>query len=268
MKTASVLVSTYNRPRALHRVLEGLARQTIPATEIIIGDDGSTVDTREVIDYWRLQGLPISHLWHDDNGFRKAVIMNRAIKAATSDLLIFLDGDCVPLSSFVYDHLVMHESDCIHAGPRMLANPSLTEHIEAVGLNEISVSFWIRARINGSINRLSPLLRFPDGLWRKRSPNNWECVRGCNFSVAREAILAVDGFDGCFVGWGFEDSDIAVRLLNYGLTVKSLRFAAPVVHLWHPEASRSCQEENLSYLVGTQQEKRIQARKGLSSLSE
>ena len=69
MKTASVLISTYNRPQALNRVLEGLSRQAHPADEIIIGDDGSTQETKAVIDHWRGSGLPIQHCWHEDKGY-------------------------------------------------------------------------------------------------------------------------------------------------------------------------------------------------------
>jgi len=267
MKSAGVLISTYNRPYALQRVLEGLNQQDLPANEIIIGDDGSASDTKAVIDRWRLAGLPIQHCWHEDKGYRKTIIMNRAIQAATSDVLIFLDGDCVPLSSFVRDHIEMHEPGCIHAGPRMLASPRLTNQIESDGFEAQSIWFWLRARIRGDINRLAPLIRLPDGPWRKRTPFKWELVRGCNFSVDRHAVLAIDGFEGSLFGWGPDDSDMAVRLINNGLTVKNLRFAAPVVHLWHREEDRGHLQENLAYLQAALHERRISARAGLSSLS-
>jgi glycosyltransferase involved in cell wall biosynthesis len=267
MKTSSVLISTYNRPHALQRVLEGLSQQALPADEIIIGDDGSTPETKVVIDRWCSAGLPIQHCWHEDKGYRKTIIMNRAIQVATSDVLIFLDGDCVPLASFVRDHIEMHEQGCIHAGPRMLASPRLTAHIERHGIESRSIWFWVRARINRDINRLAPLIRLPDGPWRRRTPHKWELVRGCNFSVARQAVLAIDGFEGALFGWGPDDSDMAVRLINNGMTVKSLRFAAPVVHLWHREEDRGHLQENLAYLQAALRERRTLARAGLSSLS-
>ena len=267
MKTVSVLISTYNRPRALHRVLEGLSRQTHFANEIIVGDDGSSDDTKAVIDHWRLAGLPIQHCWHEDRGYRKTVIMNQAIRAARSEVLLFLDGDCIPLRSFVEDHVKMHEEGCIHAGPRILTSPDLTRDIEEQGFKEESVWFWIWARVGGGINRLAPLVRLPDGPWRKLTPQRWELVRGCNFSVQRAAVLAVDGFEGSLFGWGPDDSDIAVRLINHGLTVKNLRFAAPVVHLWHHEEDRGHLPANLAHLRAARTEGRVRAILGISRLA-
>jgi glycosyltransferase involved in cell wall biosynthesis len=265
--TSSVLISTYNRPLALNRVLEGLSQQAQPATEIVIADDGSTSETRLVIERWIALGLPIRHCWHEDKGYRKTTIMNRAVLTSSCEVLIFLDGDCIPLSSFVRDHLQMHECSCIHAGPRILASPSLTGKIEESGFDQRSVWFWLKARVTGGVNRLGPLLRLPDGEWRHRNPHRWELVRGCNFSVRRESVLAVDGFEGSLLGWGPDDSDIAVRLINSGLRVKNLRFAAPVLHLWHREEDRGGLQKNLSFLHLAQTERRTKPQIGLSALT-
>jgi glycosyltransferase involved in cell wall biosynthesis len=264
----SVVVSTYNRPRALSLALLGLSRQIYPPAQIVIADDGSDEQTKQTIDRWVSQGLPVEHVWHEDLGYRKTIIMNKAFSRVTSELTIFMDGDCVPSPEFVADHLKLHEPNMISAGPRILASPDLTNQLEATADNtwfEGGWVRWIKDRLSGSINRLLPLIRLSDGTWRHAKGLKWELVRGCNFSVATSAIWAVDGFEESLFGWGPDDSDIAVRLLNAGLRIKSARFSCPVLHLWHKEESRVGLERNRAYLQSAIEQCRVKAITGLSS---
>src|SRR5262245_59498064 len=104
--TVGVVFTTYNRPHDLQRVLAGYARQTFARFEIVIADDGSGEDTRLCIerarDEWQLD---IRHVWHEDDGFRKCRILNRAIAETRAGYLIFSDGDCIPHPEFVAGHL-------------------------------------------------------------------------------------------------------------------------------------------------------------------
>lgn len=263
---AAVIISTYNRPRALDLVLQGLSRQQIQARQIVVGDDGSTQETREVIESWRARGLPLEHCWHEDRGYRKSVIMNQAIRMVKQSLCIFTDGDCVPLEGFVRDHVRYAEAGFILAGPRMLANESLTQALEKGSESCLGRSFlwWLWQGLRGKINRLTPMIHLPDGAWRKSAPRKWEWVRGCNFSVETQYVWRVGGFEENLFGWGPDDSDIAVRMINAGVRVKSLRFAAPVLHLWHKEESRVTLQQNLAYLHAALAEKRIRASAGFS----
>jgi hypothetical protein len=94
---------------------------------------------------------------------------------------------------------------------------------------------------------------------------NWRLVRGCNFAVRLEDVLAVDGFEESLEGWGPDDSELTVRLLNNGLLVKNLRFAVPVLHLWHKEESRQNITRNRGYLQEAIETKKIHAAVGISS---
>ena len=263
---AAVVVSTYNRPKALNLVLQGLFTQKIQARQIVVGDDGSTEETRDVVESWKSRGLPVEHCWHEDRGYRKSIIMNQAMRMVNQPLSIFTDGDCVPLEGFVRDHVRYAEAGHILAGPRMLASAALTQRLESgeeacLGRN---IFWWLGQRVRGNINRLLPLVHLPDGAWRKSSPTKWEWVRGCNFSVETKQIWRVGGFEENLFGWGPDDSDIAVRMINAGVRVKSLRFAAPVLHLWHKEESRVTLEQNLAYLHAALAEKRTRASAGFS----
>lgn len=264
----AVVISTYNRPRALDLVLEGLAYQDVAPRQILVADDGSGPETAEVIKTWVVKGLPISHYWQEDQGYRKTIIMNRALRDVTAHRSIFMDGDCIPFEGFIADHVSFAEPDVILAGPRILASPLFTQALESKTETCISRSlpYWLLKWGARSVNRISPLIKLPDGDWRKKNPKNWQLVRGCNFSVETRHALAVGGFEESLYGWGPDDSDIAVRLMNYGLSVKSLRFAAPVLHLWHKEEDRQHLKKNLTYLETALRENRIRAIKGIGAV--
>ena len=266
-KDIAVVVSTYNRPAALNLVLSGLSKQAYPAREIIIADDGSTAETSELISRWKRTGLPVTHIWHEDRGYRKTIIMNQAFSRVTAEHTIFLDGDCIPLTNFVAHHVIFFEPRCILAGPRILASKFLTARLERGEeiLEPNNYAYWISKRAKGEINRLGPLITLPDGSWRRAKPMKWQLVRGCNFSVETPYIWEADGFEESLYGWGPDDSDIAVRLINIGLSVKTLRYAAPVLHLWHREEDRGNLHRNREYLLSAITERRKRALVGLSS---
>ena len=104
--TIGVIISTYNNPRWLEKTLWGYEHQLLKADEIIIADDGSGEETRQLIGRYA-QRLPIRHVWHEDRGFRKTTILNRALEQATADYLVFTDQDCIPRADF----LATHETD-------------------------------------------------------------------------------------------------------------------------------------------------------------
>src|SRR5437868_15166164 len=92
----SLCIAVYNKPHILRLVLGTCARQTLRDFEIIIADDGSKPEIAGVIEEARrMHGLEIQHLWHEDLGWRKNVMLNNAIRAARTDYLVFIDGDCL-----------------------------------------------------------------------------------------------------------------------------------------------------------------------------
>ena len=105
MTSFSVIVSTYNRPEYLELVLDGYAAQTNRDFEVVVADDGSAPATADTIHRIRKDtGLRITHVWHEDSGFRKSLIVNRAIVAAGGEYLLFTDGDCIPRRDLVEVH--------------------------------------------------------------------------------------------------------------------------------------------------------------------
>ena len=102
----TLLISTYNWIDALKRVIDGVLQQTILPDEIIIADDGSRSDTKEYIDSIRKYfPMPLVHVWHEDDGFRRTIILNKAIAQASGDYIIEIDGDVIPERHFIQDHI-------------------------------------------------------------------------------------------------------------------------------------------------------------------
>lgn len=270
----SLIVTTYNRPAALRLVLQGVARQqfgnslTPDQVEVLIADDGSRADTRELIEATSLNfPVRLQHIWHEDLGFRAGAIRNRAAAQAQGAYLVFIDGDCIPAPDFLQRHHQLAESGWAVAGNRALLSESYTAALEQGGQRSVLEWDWRQAKSShqrGDINKVFPLLRMPDSLLRKLRPNNWKLFRTCNVGVWREDFVRVNGFDEDFQGWGYEDSDLAVRLLRAGVRIKNGRFAASVYHLWHRENDRSQQAENWQRFLRALESDHIAARRGLN----
>jgi glycosyltransferase involved in cell wall biosynthesis len=238
----AVVVTTYNRPDALAAVMNGYCGQTDQGFELIVADDGSTGETRELVESYQSRApMPVRHVWQEDAGFRAAAARNRAIVSSHAAYIIFTDGDCVPSRQFVAAHKRLARAGYFVAANRVLLSAACTRRVlsEREPVHLWNWRAWLRAWLRRDVNRLMPLLRLPDGRWRERHPQRWKGVKTCNMAVWRSDLLRVNGLDECYEGWGLEDSDLVIRLLHAGVRHKSARFAAPVFHLWHAENDRS-----------------------------
>lgn len=260
------MVTTYNRPDALRAVLEGYLAQSEHEFELIVADDGSTPETRSVVEEWAARTpFDMRHVWQPDEGFRAAAIRNRALAQTAADYVIFSDGDCVPSRTFVAQHRRLAERGCFLTGNRILLSEAFTRRVlrQSLAVHRFTWADWLRARVRGDVNRTVPLIRLPDGAWRKRQGRQWEGVKTCNLSAWRGDLLRVNGLDEAYSGWGLEDSDLAIRLLHARVRNKSARFAAPVFHLWHRENDRSRLPENRRRLTELMRSTRTRAERGL-----
>jgi glycosyltransferase involved in cell wall biosynthesis len=243
----SLIVTTYNRPDALAAVLAGLLAQQDPGFEVLIADDGSRDDTRALVER-AAAGAPVrvAHVWQEDRGFRAGAARNRAAAQASGRYLVFLDGDCVPRPDFVARHRRLAERGWMVAGNRILLSESFTREVldGQLPVHRWTLGQWRAAHGRGAVNRTLPLCSLPLGPLRKLGSRRWQRVRTCNLGVWIDDFRAVNGLDEAFEGWGFEDSDLAVRLLNLGVRRKYGAFATGVLHLWHREYDRAREGEN------------------------
>ena len=116
-KNISVIISTYNSVEWLKKVIWGYNTQTYRNFEMVIADDGSRQETFDLIEKLKKEVFyPIIHVWHEDNGFQKSQILNKAIQACTTDYIMMSDGDCIPRPDFVEQHIKFREEGYFLSG--------------------------------------------------------------------------------------------------------------------------------------------------------
>ncbi len=235
----SLLISTYNWHQALELVLLSVKKQNVLPDEILIADDGSTDETKTLITSFQKElPIPIHHFWHEDHGFRKSIILNKAIANSNSDYIIQIDGDCILHRCFIQDHSVFATKNTYLFGSRvtikknhlttLFKNKKITFHLFSKGIKKRTRTLHIPilSKLYGKTNELS------------------HKFRGCNVSFWKEDIIAVNGYNEDFTGWGREDSEIIVRLMNNGILGRRLRYRGIVYHIFHNEKPKDRLELN------------------------
>jgi glycosyltransferase involved in cell wall biosynthesis len=239
----SLIITTYNRPDALLLVLHSIELQTLTPNEVIIADDGSNSDTRVTINsFQESSSSNIIHSWQEDIGFRAAKSRNKAIAKSNSDYIILIDGDMILHSEFVQDHISNAEPGYFIQGTRVL----LTEKATIGALKDMSMYFSFFSQ--GIKNRKNTIhSNFLSRLFSKKK-NYLRGIKTCNMAFYKKDCMNINGFNNDFEGWGREDSEFVVRLLNSGVNRKNLRFNAIQFHLWHNENIRVSLQQNDTFL--------------------
>lgn len=246
MKT-TLLISTYNRPDALKLVLESAFSQSVLPTEIVICDDGSGKETRTLIEGMSKKSpVPIKHVWHEDRGFRLAMIRNKGVAVSEGEYILQIDGDCILSPHYVEDHIELARSGYFAGGRRVMLNEAMTESTLRKG--RLSISFFGLALQKKGLRYLKNMIRiswlrkvYSHIVTERRARNKQASVDGASFSFWKEDFIAVNGYDESMEGWGWEDSDINLRLQNSGLKGIAIRFGGYSYHLFH--ASRSTRKD-------------------------
>jgi len=254
MNKVALIISTYNRPKALQLTFESVIRQSYMPDEIIIADDGSNAETSELTELYRNKILmPMVHCWHPDKGFQLAVIRNKAIALSSTEYIISIDGDLILHRHFIRDHLRTKEFGCFVQGSRVLSSEELTRQIESESVfRELN---WFSKGITNRLNCIcSPLI---SGWFSHKQIlfDHMNGVRGCNMAFWRKDFVAVNGFNEDITGWGREDSELVARFRNHNIQRKNLKFGGIVNHLFHPERSRDSLSQNDAILEKTVSQK-------------
>ncbi len=231
--SCSMIVSTYNWPQALELVLLSIKKQTLLPDEVIIADDGSGEETRQLIESFKKDfPVPLVHVWHEDNGFQKSIILNKAIASAKGEYIVAIDGDIIVEKHFVEDHLSLSEKNTFVYGKRVKIKKEALNSL--FSKKNVDLSF-----LSPGISKRGRALRIPLLASRYKSDDNrYGAVRGCNISFWRNDFIKVNGYNEEMTGWGKEDTELTHRFFNNGMKGKNVKFKAIGYHIYHNDAPR------------------------------
>jgi glycosyltransferase involved in cell wall biosynthesis len=225
----SVIIAVYNNVDALAIIFKAFARQSCTNFELIIAEDKQGQDVMDCIQQARSNyNYPIKHVSQIDDGFRKCKILNAAVAISAAPYLIFIDGDCVPHKHFVKQHLQSAQEGKIVFARRVMLSQNFTEQLYLNSDALFNWQLWPKLILTKCTNLMAGLY-LP---WL--APKNKTGIWGCNWSVHKQAILAINGFDEDYnqAGYG-EDIDIEWRLLRHSLQSIQIKHRAIQYHLWH-----------------------------------
>ena len=268
---ASVIFSTYNSEAWLEKVLIGFSVQSVTDFEIIIADDGSRLATRELIDAMRPKiAMPVYHIWQEDNGFQKSLILNKAILASSTDYLIFTDGDCIPRRDFVETHLKFRQQGHFLSGGYFMLpmETSLAINNDDITSQRCFDVGWLMAH---GLKKSSKNLKLTATPWQAGILNRFTPTKaswnGHNASGWKKDILAVNGFNQ-EMGYGGEDRELGERLTHNGVFGKQIRYSAICLHLEHQRAyaTASGQSRNLEIRKYNRKNRITSAENGINTL--
>ena len=258
---ASVIISTYNKPEYLFKVLEGLIYQSENDFEIIIADDGSTQKTCDLIKNISSNfKYGIKHVWQKDKGFRKSKILNKAILECKSDYIIFLDGDCIPFPRFIERHIKYSKKNRCLCSNYLKLSINATNHILTGDLTYEDIFCYGGKNITSLIINKSMKIKillpfFIKNILDKIRKTEKKFV-GCNASCWKKDAVKINGFDERFAYWA-EDTEFGFRLQNNGVKLISRKYTINCLHLHHdrPYSDKDIMVKNMGMALKVKNEK-------------
>lgn len=265
----SVIFTTYNHPLWLEKVLWGFSIQTFKDFEVVIADDGSDEKTAEIIENIKPKvDYPIQHIWHEDDGFRKCDILNKAIVASKTDYLVFTDGDCIPRTDFLATHFNRRKPNHFLSGGLIRLPMDLSNKISKNDILDQKIfnkNWLIKNGLkkdffkNLKLTKNSSVANFMNNI----TPTNpsWN---GHNASTWKETVLAINGFDER-MQYGGQDREFGERLVNFGIKPIQIRYSAICLHLDHSRgyAKKESIQKNRNIRKETRQEKKVWTAHGI-----
>ena len=238
----SIIISTYNSTKWLEKVLHGYNNQTYRLFEIVIADDGSNQETSDLIKQLQKKVFyPIVHVWHEDNGFQKSQILNKAIKHCSTPYIIMSDGDCIPRTDFVEIHVKHRKFGWFLSGGYLMLPMNISNLITIEDIYK-GLCFnlkWLKSNGLKSSFKNNKLTAkgFKSWFLNRITPTNasWN---GHNVSGWKKDIIAVNGFDER-MQYGGQDRELGERLFNHGLKSQQIRYSSICVHLDHPRGYKT-----------------------------
>lgn len=273
----SIIIAAYKDIETLQLIINSLRNQNHPDLEIIIAEDNNGIEMADYVS--SILDLNIIHTTQEDKGIRKARSQNNAILKSTGEYLIFIDGDCIPYTTFIDAHAKLAEQGCVLSGRRVNLGAEISTLIRqhSVSASSLEQNYLFKSLgllKNGSTHTAQGIYIKPDSwLYKntiaKRKKSNLN-ILGCNFSCYKRDMLSIDGFDESYGETAVpDDTDLQWRLEAAGLRLKTCKLSANQFHLHH---SRHHQVRDVSDMIQKMYRRKeagdYVAEKGLSSHDE
>jgi glycosyltransferase involved in cell wall biosynthesis len=238
----SLIIATFNKPKYLSHCLKSIAKLERLPDEVIVADDGSGIETKQLIEKFSEQlPVPLIHEWQEDKGYRLARSRNNGLLKSKGDYLIFIDDDLILHPKFITDHRNNAKKGCFYCGTRVRLGPAKT--IDIMENHRNKVLYWeadIRSRLNTlRIPFLHHIITGPGYTYKR--------LRGCHMAFWKSDLIKINGFDERFITYGREDSDIAMRMMHAGIKRINLKWAAICYHLHHPSPDSASANDSILF---------------------
>jgi glycosyltransferase involved in cell wall biosynthesis len=235
----SIIVTVYKNIIALRLILDALKQQTYKDFEVVIAEDDQNEDIKNLLASYT--DLDILHISHPDNGMQKNIIQNKALAKANGDYLIFIDGDCIPYTTFIQNHINLAEDKTVLSGRRVNLNEVISNKLRE---NKLTPYKLEKNYLTYFTLMKDKTVKYEQGIYIK--PNSFiynkfiknskrnVSLLGCNFSCFKDDFMAINGFDESYAGTAIgDDTDLDWRFRAYGCKLKSCKNVSNVFHLWH-----------------------------------
>lgn len=273
MNRATVIISVYKKAKELELILYALSVQTYKDFEIILADDGSGENILKT--YYLFKNIlhnRIIYLTQTDEGFRKNKILNESIRKSNTEYLIFIDGDCVPHSEFVKAHIDNIEHNTVLCGRRVFLSKMFSTSITKESILSLKYQKFHKEHFLDLFKKSDEATKYLEegfmikyNLIRETLRRKEVNIVGCNFSIHKELLEKINGFDENYIGPGLgEDSDIEYRLRLIGTKFKSIRNLAILYHLYHKKTVE--ERRNFDYFLEVKKNNNYLCKNGLVKL--
>ncbi|MBU0699939.1 glycosyltransferase [bacterium] len=256
MYKITLVISVYNNIDFLDLVLDSLNFQTVKDFEVIVSEDCEKQEMKDFISKKKnILPFPVKHIFHEDVGFRKNILLNRAIRISEADFIVFIDGDCILHNKFIESYCeFMRLADCV-TGRRVGLNKKITKQILETKNSRIGT---INALLNAECKKeIKEAFYIPF----IRSKGNTS-ILGSNFGVKKGLLMKINGFDEDYLHACIgEDVDLEMRLKKAGgVRFASVKNRAIQYHLYHERGNNRAIEFEINNKLFEEKKKNIDYR--------
>ena len=237
---ASLIIYIKNNVAILPLLFEALNQQSERDFEVIFAHDGCDIDVEAaIVEIKKSISFPITYVSNREGGYKREAMLNSAIKEAKSDYLIFIGNNAIPHNKFVEEHIRLSAYGKAVAARKISLTKELSSHITPQLIASKKLHTYILRKLYSGVEAVSrsEAFRLTNGFLRHFVLDDvWQGLLTDNFSLYKEDLLSVNGFDERFdVKSEESDFELELRLMQKGVFTKEERRIATLYELWSEE---------------------------------